>query len=221
MIPAALATALHLHTIHRHWNDLAELAATRAGDAWPPASLNAYLRTVEEYDPMDRSAPVRLHILDTIRTVEAVLVDTADRTAAQVQRPAMSHAPRDTGWTPADRAARDQVADADAADPRRWQYHGQRTGAQAADWLARRVLGTGGGPFRPLTAAEQHHIATVAAGAAERVEHALGLTRRTVEITGRRCACTGRLYLHGGDGRTPEIVCSGCGRRHVQQPAAA
>lgn len=210
------ATA-HLQTVVRHWQDLHALRTAKPHDAWPPPSLNAYLRTVEEYDPADRSAPVRLHVIDTIRMVEAALVTLADQTAAQIQRPAISHAPYRNTWALEDRARRNELADADAADPRRWQYTGQRTGEQAASWLLARLNGEPG-PFRPLNGAQLLRIATVAEGAAERVEHALGLTRRTVP-TNRACACGGTLLLEGGDGRPPAIRCEDCGRAF--QAAAA
>lgn len=210
-------TITHLQLIAEHWADLQALRTTRPHDPWPPASLNAYLRGLDEYDPADRNAPVRLHIVDTIRSVESVLVDIADQTAAQIQRPAMSHAPAD--WPPADRARRDQLADTDAADPRRWHYTGQRTAPQAAAWLTDR-LDDRPGPFLPLTAAQRHHIAGIAAGAAQRVEHALGLTRRTAPLR-QSCACGGQLLLEGGDGRPPAIRCEACGRAFQAADTAA
>lgn len=213
--------AEHLQLIARHWNDLHALRTTKPHDAWPPPSLNAYLRTVDEYDPADRSAPVRLHIIDTIRTVEAALVDTADATAELVQRPVIG-ATIGRGWS--DEVHRQAVllSTRDSADPRRWAYTGQRTGKQAARWLHGRLIGQSG-PFRPLPDLQRERIALVAAGAAERVEHALGTVRRVVELhetcrkpTGKANEqgvvprCGGRLFLEGGDGQPPTVRCADC-----------
>jgi hypothetical protein len=163
--PATTQLAL----ITRHWADLHALRTARPHDAWPPASLQAYLRTVEEYDPSDRSAPVRLHVVDTIRTVEAVLVPLADRVAARVQASVVSPAPADwaaRGWLAADRDRRNALSAKDSADPARWQYTGTRTGLQAAAWLAARLRAVPG-PFRPLNLVEVEEIGRAAEGAAE------------------------------------------------------
>jgi hypothetical protein len=212
-----VTTTQHLQLIAAHWADLHALRTSRPHDAWPPPSLNHYLRSLEEYDPADRNAPVRLHVIDTITIVQTVLVDLADQTAAQIQRPAMSHAPAD--WPQADRARRDQLADQDAADPRRWRYIGQRTAVEAAHWLAAR-LNDQPGPFTPLTGAQRHHIAGIAATAAQRVEHALGLARRAAPLK-QACACGGTLLLEGGDGRPPSIHCEACGRAFQSADTAA
>ncbi|AZM91451.1 hypothetical protein [Streptomyces sp. W1SF4] len=217
----AIASA-HLDLVVRHWADLHQLRTARPHDAWPPASLQAYLRTVDEYDPADRSAPVRLHVIDTIRTVEAVLVALADQIAARVQSSPVSPAPADwaaRGWSPADRDRRNALAAADSADLARWPYTGTRTAPQAAVWLAARVRGDVG-PFRPLTGAELDEITRTAAGAAERVEHALGIRRRSVG-TGRACGCGAELLLEGGDGRPPSLVCRACARSLTLDCAAA
>ncbi|TDC03079.1 hypothetical protein E1265_36650, partial [Streptomyces sp. 8K308] len=178
-----------------------------------PTSLNAYLRTPEEYDPMDRSAPVRLHVLDTARQIERALVDTADHIAAEIQIPARSHVPpaarRPGTWTADYRARLDRAADQDAAAPRRWRYTGQRTAPTAAAWLLDRLVSLPGGIFHPLTLGHRAAIEQVAQTAADHVEHALGLARRAVEIPGRPCACGGTLMLHGGrvvaHGRIPRM----------------
>ncbi|MFD7978868.1 hypothetical protein [Streptomyces sp. NPDC059071] len=200
-------TAQQLQLVDRHWNDLQALRTSRPHDAWPPPSLQTYQRTIEEYDPADRSAPVRLHITDTMRAVEAALVDLADQIAADVQRPVIG-ATLGRGWT--DEAHKQAVllSARDSADTRRWQLVGTRTAPEAARWLHDRVQGAPG-PFRPLTAAHRERIALVAAGAAERVEHALGISRRTTP-TGHTCACGGQLLLHGGDGNPPAITCDTC-----------
>ena len=191
----------------RHWDDLQALRTSRPHDAWPPPSLQTYLRTIEEYDPTDRSAPVRLHITDTIRTVEAALVDCADQIAAEVQRPVIG-ATLGRGWTDEAHKAAVLLSARDSADPSRWRLVGTRTAPEAASWLCGRIQGAGG-PFRPLTIAHRERIAVVAAGAAERVEHALGITRRAAP-TGHTCACGGQLILHGGDGNPPANICDTC-----------
>ena len=213
-------TAEHLQTVVTHWQDLEGLRTTRPHDAWPPPSLNTYLRTLDEYDPQDRSAPVRLHIVDTIRTVEAALLTLADQTASDVQRPAVtrirSAGPGDTVGL---RLATMSLAD--AADPARWHYttHPTRTAPHACVWLQHRLQGAPG-PFRPLLGLHHDRIATVAQGAAQRVEHALGLTRRETPI-GRACACGGGLVLEGGDGRPPAMRCGSCGWTHRPADTAA
>ncbi|MGB8946580.1 MAG: hypothetical protein WCD21_41040 [Streptomyces sp.] len=54
--------------------------------------------------------------VDTVVNVEVAFVDLADQIAVDVQRCPMAYAPR--GWPTADRARRDQLAHADALDPR-------------------------------------------------------------------------------------------------------
>lgn len=213
-------TAAHLTVVIRHFRDLEDLATTKPHDAWPPPSLQTYLRTPEEYDPADRQAPVRLHVIDTARHITRELVHAADRIAADIQRTSMSHAPRDAGWTPTDRALRDAIADDDAADPRRWRFVGTRTAPDAARWLHARWQREPG-PFEPLTLAHRFRIATVAAGCAEHIEHALGLARRRAALH-QPCSCGGTLELHGGDGTTPAIICANCGRTwRLPETAAA
>lgn len=209
----------HLQLVVHHWQDLHALRTTRPHDAWPPPSLQTYLRTVDEYDPQDRSAPVRLHVVDTIRAVEGALLDLADQTAATAQRPVI-HAPAaGRGWS--DDAHRQALllAARDAADPRRWQYTGARTAPAAATWLTAR-LANHPGPFRRLTDGQRERIALIAAGAADRVQHALGTARRTAAL-GRDCACGGGLILEGGDGQPPAVVCQSCGRRVGDMAAVA
>lgn len=215
MIPT-LATTLHQITLL--WPALLDLRTSRPHDQWPPRSLNVIKLGADDVDQGTAEAPLRLHILDTIVEVEQQLLDLADRTAAQVQRPAMSHA--DPTWPRADRELRNHIAAQDAADPRRWRYTGTRTAAQAAEWLGRRVLGDPG-PFTPLTTAQTDAITTAADSALTRIHHALGTTRRAVDLPWR-CSCTGRLELHGGDGRPPVVECASCGwRPRVQADAAA
>ncbi|MCP9205530.1 hypothetical protein [Streptomyces cucumeris] len=166
-------------------------------------------------------APISVDILDTMRSVEAELVHCADVIASQIQRPAMNHAPRGAGWTEAEIAQRDQLADQDAADPRRWRYPGTRTAVYAAAWLAARLESVPG-PFLPLGPLRGARIATVAAQAATRVEAALRIARQAVAVDWPCPACRGLLEVHGGDGQPPAIQCADCGRTwHEQETNAA
>jgi len=214
-----MTTTTHLDIVITHWQHL-ETALVPSGGraAWPPAGrLITYLRQLEDAEAQraardgtgagEHPAPLDIDVLDTMRTVEAVLVELADQIAAQIQRPSMSHAPRD--WPPADRARRDALADADAADPRRWRYTGQRTAPYAAAWLAARLESVPG-PFGPLPETEAHRIHKIADTAAARVLAALDMDRRAAKVT-RPCHCTGTLYVHGGDGTTPYVRCDTCG----------
>lgn len=223
--------AEHLQLVIRHWADLHALRTSRPHDAWPPPSLNAYLRTVDEYDPADRSAPVRLHIIDTIRAVEAALVEAADATAELVQRSVIGAAVG-RGWSDDLHRQALLLSARDSADPARWPFVGTRTGHQAATWLHARLTGQPG-PFRPLPDLQRERIAVVAAGAAERVQHALGTVRRVAELheTCRKPTgpanehgtvphCGGRLFLEGGDGQPPAVRCEGCGTRVSPRLAA-
>lgn len=225
-------TATHLRTIALHWSDLREAVGAPATVAAFGVGLRGYLARLDELDaeqaeydrhqaahlrslerdPIqigERPVPVRLHILDTMRAVEAALVDCADITAADVQRSPMPYAPR--GWPAADRARRDQLARADALDPRRWKYRGHRTAPYAALWLLARIEHARG-PFTALSDAHRGRIGSVAEGAAERVERALDIAaqRRALE---RPCAkCGGKIDIHGGEGRIPLAHCTGCGQ---------
>ncbi|WP_432136801.1 hypothetical protein [Streptomyces sp. bgisy154] len=225
-------TATHLRTTAIHWQDLHEAAgqpttigAFGLGLKGYLARLNdadteqieyerhhaAYLRSLER-DPGQigaTPAPVRLQILDTMRVIEAALVQCADQIASSVQRSVMAHLP--AGYPPADRARRAQLVVQDREDPRRWSWTGTRPGAiKAALWLLARVEGAPG-PFRPLTGVQLDHIAAVAAGAADRLERALDIAaqRRTLA---QCCPCGGRIDVHGGEGRAPLAHCAGCGR---------
>lgn len=171
--------------------------------------------------PGTSPAPISVDILDTMRDVEADLVHCADVIAAEIQRPAMARAPRGAGWTPAEIARRDQLADQDAADPRRWRYPGTRSAVYAAAWLAARIEGVPG-PFLPLGAGRAARITTVAAAAADRVETALRIARRAAAVDWPCPACRGLLEVHGGDGQPPAIRCADCGRTwHERETNAA
>ncbi|MFF9199987.1 hypothetical protein ACF09L_32750 [Streptomyces sp. NPDC014779] len=239
-----LTTAEQLQQIARLWPDLTEALAAPTQHSWPPVELRGYLAAMEQLDADEQEArrhraaalrtlernpdqlgarpvPISLAVHDTMRAVEAALVDTADRLARAVQRPPMQPpAParaavaRTRGerlaW--ADRARRAEQARQDADDPRRWRSTGSsRTAVRAALWLSGRADGSPG-PFRPLTAVEQRQLGVVAAGALGRVEAALDLAdgHRTLAST-HPCACGGTIEVYGGAGAQPVARCKGCG----------
>lgn len=166
----------------------------------------------EDRDPAQigqRPVPLRIHILDTMRTVEQALVECADQTAGSIQRPVMGLLP--AAYPAADRARRELLVMQDRQDPRRWSWTGGRpTAPYAALWLLARVQAAPG-PFRPLTVLQLDHITAVARTAADRIEQALDIAaqRKTLE---RRHDCGGRIDVHGGEGRPPLAHCTGCGR---------
>lgn len=237
-------TAQQLQTIARLWPDLHEaLGTTTAGpgfglglrgylaaleqhdaeqaeyDRWQAAALRALERSPEQLGT--RPVPISLRVHDTMRAVEAALVDTADRIARSVQRapiqpppPARAAVARTRGerlvW--ADRARRAEAARQDAADSRRWHtVGGDRTAIRAALWLSGRASGSPG-PFRPLSAVEEQHLARVAAGALARVESTLDLADVRRELTAEHpCQCGGTIEVYGGAGAQPVARCKGCG----------
>ena len=233
-------TATQLQQIARLWPDLHDALGDRTQHAWPPPQLRDYIASLER-DALDdpaaynvarrglerspdqlgtRPIPISLRVHDTMRVVEAVLVDTADRIARSVQRaPQQPPAPARaaTARTRAerlvweDRARRIEAARRDACDPRRWQPQHGRTAVRAALWLSGRASGSPG-PFRPLSEAEQRHVATVAAGALGRVEAALDLADHRRELTAEHsCQCGGTIEVYGGAGARPVARCKGCG----------
>lgn len=233
--------ATHLRTIALHWTDLHEAAGQPAqigafglGLRGYLARLDqadaeqieyerrqaAYLRSLER-DPIqlgDRPVPVRLHILDTMRVIEAALVACADDIAHAAQRTPLTMPTArkaDYGSLRAariayeDRKRREQLALADQQDPRRWKFTGRRTAPYAALWLLARVQ-RAPGPCRPITSAEERRITAIAAGAADRLERALDIAaqRRTLDAPHD---CGGLIDVHGGEGRVPVAHCTGCG----------
>lgn len=241
--------ATHLRTIALHWTDLHDAAGQPVQVGAFGLGLRGYLAALDdaeqqeydrhqaahlrslERDPIqlgDRPTPVRLHILDTMRAVEAVLVACADDIALAAQRAPIS-APaarkadyatlREARIAHQERQRQQQLAHADAVDPRRWRYTGTRTAPQAALWLLARIE-RAPGPCRRITEQEEKRIGTVAAGAAERVERALDIASqsRTLE---RRCGCGGAIDVHGGEGRPPLAHCTGCGRVWTEAGVAA
>lgn len=220
-----MTTTAHLTTVIRHWPDLHDALGQPAIHHGFGIGLHGHLaaltdtaeralaRAAERADsapdaPGERPAPLRTTILDTMTEVEAALVDCADQLAAEIQRAPMSRAPRD--WPAADRARRNQLADQDANDPRRWRWTGKRTAPFAALWLLGRVQGAPG-PFRPLSEVEERRIGGVARSCADRVERALDIAAQTRTLE-QRHDCGGRIDVHGGEGRQPLAHCTGCGR---------
>ncbi|MFG3170602.1 hypothetical protein [Streptomyces sp. NPDC048200] len=245
-------TATNLRSVAMHWADLHETVGQPAvvngfgrGLRGYLAALDdaeeqearlhqaAHLRTLER-DPIQlgvRPVPVRLHILDTMRTVETTLIACADDIAHAAQRaPIAAPSARRTAIAPyrtqreadiaaADRRRTQQLAHADLVDPRRWRYTGRRTAPHAALWLLARVE-RAAGPCRRITEDEGRRIGVVAAGAAERIEQALDIAaqRRTLE---QRHDCGGAIDVHGGEGRVPVAHCTGCGRVWAEGVIAA
>ena len=245
-------TAHHLRTITLHWPDLTQALHTTGNATWPPAGrMNDYLASIDaadieeleaerhralalrtlERDPTqigETRPPLRIAVLDTMRTVEAALVHCADDIARTAQRAPM-HPPRAqraavartraerVAW--ADRARKIEQAKADLVDPRRWRYTGRRTTTYAALWLLARVEHAPG-PCRRLTAEEEQRIGKVAEGAAERVERALDVAARIAPLA-RPCPdCGGRIEMHGGAGADPVAHCTKCGHVWSGQGAA-
>ncbi|SDM76835.1 hypothetical protein [Streptomyces wuyuanensis] len=218
-------TTQHLRTIATLWTDLRDALAPPSTPAGFGIGLRGYLAQLEEYDLEEaralralerdpaqigqRPVPINLAILDTLRAVEAALVDTADQIAAANQRTQIQ--PAGPGWTPADRARRDKLAAADAALPQRWRFTGRRTGPYAALWLCARVHGISW-PGTALTEQQHQHVAAVAAGALRRMETALDLADQRRELTSTHpCQCGGTIEVYGGAGASPVARCKACG----------
>lgn len=249
------STATHLRSIALHWTDLHEAAGQPVTVGAFGLGLRGYLARLDqadaeqleyerhqaahlrslERDPMqlgDRPTPVRLHILDTMRAIEAVLVQCADDIAHAAQRaPIAGPTARRTAVAPyrtqreadiaaADRARRQQLAHADLVDPRRWRYTGRRTASHAALWLLARIE-RAPGPCRRLTDDEEKRIGTVAAGAAARVERALDIAAQQRTLSTPCPDCGGPVDVHGGEGRVPVAHCTGCGRIWTEGGAIA
>lgn len=228
MTATADSAAHHLQYVIDSWDHLEEMLTTRHGSTWPPAMgiqhiLNgaddpdtaaeerASLRLAERADSRytlgASPAPIRLQIVDVMRTVEADLVYLADTLSQEVQRQPMPKAP--THWLPSDRAMRDKLAAEDAADIRRWRYREHRTALHAAAWLLGRVEDRPG-PFLRMSTEQSRRVGAVAGVAAGRVERALNAVR-TAQVVDRPCPlCGGVLGLSSGDGGLPLVACFGC-----------
>jgi hypothetical protein len=226
-------TARHLRLCATRWSDLTDALATTGVTSWPPAGrVSDYLSALDQADAelaeaaawqaqyarqyLDRDPqqigatrpPLRIVVLDTMRSVEQLLVNCADAVAAEAERPPMPMAPAE--WPDADRARRDALARADAADPRRWRWGGRRTAVYAALWLVTRTEGHPG-PFAPLTPPWQRYIAGVAATCAGRIEQALDITARTAAVAHPCPGCGGQIEMRGGAGTSPVARCTRCG----------
>lgn len=217
----------HLQTVINHWGDLQDTLGVPATVGAFGIGLRAYLDVLDRADaeeiaeqreargwqragtlPLgERPVPIRLRVHDTMRGVERALLYCADQTASSVQRPAISPAPID--WPPADRLRRNTLAAAERNDPRRWSWTDprSRTAVLAAVWLLHR-LDDAPGPFTPLTPPQRDLIATVAAGAAQRVLAALDMARRTQTAPQPCPHCRGTLRIEGGDGQPPAVRCA-------------
>ncbi|NUP48076.1 MAG: hypothetical protein HOW97_12290 [Catenulispora sp.] len=221
-------TAHHdLQAIIDSWPHLLDMLTTRHGQTWPPAmgiqhALNsdddqaaaeerAQLRLAERADSRytlgASPAPIRLAIVDVIRTVEPDLVYAVDVLAQEIQRPVMAKAP--AHWLPEDQERREKLRTEDAADPRRWRYRENRTAPHAAAWLLGRIEAQPG-PFLPLGPTHVRRIAGVAGAAHARIRRALD-GDRTAQVVDRPCPlCGGTLGMSSGDGHAPLVVCFGC-----------
>ncbi|MFE0819141.1 hypothetical protein [Streptomyces sp. NPDC058847] len=240
------STTTNLRTVALHWADLREAAGAPSQLGAFGLGLRGYLARLDaadrdefnydrahaahlrsqERDPLqigERPVPVRLHILDTMRAVEAALVQCADDIAHHVQRaPIAGPTARRTATHPyltqreadiaaADRQRRAELAHADLVDPRRWRYTGRRTAPHAALWLLARIERKPG-PCRRITDDEERRIGNVAAGAAARVERALDIAAQRRTLAQPCGDCGGAIDVHGGEGRPPLARCTGCGR---------
>lgn len=92
----------NLALVRSHWGDLRDALEAEQAPVWPPTNLVDYLRALDEanaealrtdaiaerlernpYALGERPVPLRLTILDTILSVEADLLATADQVAAE------------------------------------------------------------------------------------------------------------------------------------------
>jgi hypothetical protein len=242
--------AHHLTTVIRHWPDLHEALGGTSAPTWPPAGrMSDYLRALEERDADEleaerhralalrtlerdpsqigeRPIPIRLRVHETMRVVQAGLIECADQVAAVVQRPVMGQLP--AGYPKADRERRELLVMQDRNDPRRWSWTGTRPDVpHAALWLLGRAQGAPG-PFQRLPEHEARLIANVARGAAERIEQVLDVGERTTALA-QTCPrlinvmfpCGGRIEMYGGAGAEPVARCTECGHVWSERGAVA
>lgn len=230
------STAVHLQYVIDSWGQLTDMLTTRHGAPWPPAArMTDHIANLEKADATadeiseaaahlraghrlaDRAdsrftlgaspAPIRLQVVDVMRTVERELVYLCDVLSQEVTRPPMKHAP--AHWLHADRVKRDLMADRDSADPRRWHRRHARTAPSAAGWLLGRVQARPG-PFIRLTTPQLYRIETAAKQAQEQVMRALDGVRQA-QVVDRPCPlCGGVLGMSSGDGEVPLVACFGC-----------
>ncbi|WP_431980038.1 hypothetical protein [Streptomyces qinglanensis] len=158
----------------------------------------------------ETTAPLRLHVVDTCRAIEAALASLCDEIAAEVQRSPIT--PRRRAIAGDDVAlSLELLATKDSADPARWHYTlGDRSAPAAASWLLARWYDEAG-PFLPLGDAHRARITRVARGAVERMLDTLGAEQRSVALgEDRPCPwCGGVLTMHRDEmkGRT-EVTCA-------------
>ncbi|MET9816539.1 hypothetical protein [Streptomyces sp. NPDC006355] len=155
----------------------------------------------------EQPAPLRLHVVDACRAVEAALCAVADEIAAEVQRAPIKPLSRSI---PGDRAGLDLalLAARDEADPQRWHYNlGGRSAVRAAEWLISRLEGKPG-PCMPIDDAQRERISRIAREAARRVERTIGNDRRRGFLMDRPCPyCGASLTMHRGGTDAPTVTC--------------
>ncbi|MFI8853655.1 hypothetical protein ACIGW3_26165 [Streptomyces sp. NPDC053499] len=214
--------ATHLRTIRDRWTELRALINTSTPAVWPPANASAYLRGLEQHEadtaardraPLvlaEQSAPLRLHVVDACRAIEAALAGLCDEIAADIQRSPIAR-PRHATAGDDVALSLDLLATRDSADPARWRYTlGDRTAPAAAAWLLAR-LHDEAGPFLPLGDAHRAQITRVARGAVERMQSTLGAEQRSVEMgEDRPCPwCGGVLTMHRDEAKNrTEVTCA-------------
>lgn len=213
---AAIEHAQHLLTRHdEHGRAQYDCAhCTYVGDGGPhtPRPDRDALQLGE------RPVPLRLHVVDACRAVEAALVACADEIAAEVQpSPLAPMRPvKNGGYTTAreariaadDRDRRNALAARDASAHGRWTYTGGRTALRAAAWLLDQVDGSS--VCTPLSAEQRGRIALVARAAAARIERTIGgsAMQRAVPMADSPCLyCGGRLTLHTGGDQVDRVTC--------------
>ncbi|MFF3190526.1 hypothetical protein [Streptomyces misionensis] len=170
----------------------------------------------------ERPVPLRLHVVDACRAVEAALVALADEIAAEVQpatlpplRPVKhgGYATRREAQVAADdRARRASLSVLDSASPLRWSYTTGRTAVRAAVWLLDQVEQQSG-YCKPLSPGHRARIALIAREAARRIERTIGGVGARHSVTlDRPCPyCGDDLTLHRGGGLDDVVVCAGAG----------
>ncbi|MFI5809007.1 hypothetical protein [Streptomyces sp. NPDC051561] len=155
----------------------------------------------------EQPAPLRLHVVDTIRAVELVLAALADEIAADVQRDVIAAPRRASTLDPAGHELA-LLAARDDTDPHRWRYNlSDRSAPRAAQWLLDRLVDEPG-PCLPLSDAHRERITRIAREAARRIERTIGTDRRTVELP-RPCPwCEGVLLMHTGSDVDTVVSCA-------------
>jgi hypothetical protein len=192
-------------------------AAERALEVMTPAKWLARPGEHDQDDPSrpereplalaEQPAPLRLHVVDACRAVEAALCAVADEIAAEVQRAPIKPLSRSI---PGDRVGLDLalLAARDEADPQRWHYNlGGRSAVRAAEWLISRLEGKPG-PCMPIDDAQRERISRIAREAARRVERTIGNDRRRGFPMDRPCPyCGASLTMHRGGTDAPAVTC--------------